>query len=78
MTIPRFKLRTLVVLIAFMALVLTILTLTIENRRLRAEAQATRAQMLYRLLVEQTDARLVDAYRSPVKPATGTGSKLPK
>lgn len=78
MTLPRFKLRTLVALIAFVAMVLTIAALTVENQRLRLEAKDTRAQMLYRLLVENPDSAATEGLRSPVKPATGTGSKLRK
>jgi hypothetical protein len=44
MKAPRFRLRTLVVLIAFAALVMTIVVTRRENARLRAELNAARQQ----------------------------------
>jgi cell division protein FtsB len=54
MAAPRFRLRSLVVVIAFLAMALTIGTLTVQNTRLARELQAERrrADMERRLTEE--------------------------
>lgn len=44
MTIPRFKLRTLVLCVVLVAMALAIGVLTVQNQRLRAEAERERAE----------------------------------
>jgi hypothetical protein len=46
MAAPRFRLRSLVLLIAFLAMALTIGILTLQNQRVRAEVQQARAEAI--------------------------------
>lgn len=71
---PRFKLRSLVLLIAFLAMALTIGVLTVENRRLRVAAQQTRAETMYALLVERYKAVSAAAQQNAARPSSAKTS----
>jgi cell division protein FtsB len=74
MAAPRFRLRSLVLLIAFLAMALTIGILTVQNQRFRAEVQQARAEAIVareRAELERVEALMVRAAAQRASQAPG-------
>jgi hypothetical protein len=80
----RFRIRALVLLVLFLGLICGVVTLTLENRRLRvalsaarAEAQTSNAQRIYASLVLDMSNAQVWTQLSTSAPVSGANAPMP-